>query len=434
MSPRKSNENWPLPFAEPEDVGMSSERLSSIRPTMQKFIDDKKDPNFITMVIRRGKIVHYEAQGYMDIERKKPVHQDTICRLYSNTKPITGVATMICVEEGLLSLDDPISKFIPAFKNPVVRVLDWPRTQETGRPLAGGIMVTPTIPAKREVTIRDCLRNTTGFATAATAPIQYLTEFRDIFPERRWFGGGPQFGSVQSAVESLAKLPLEYQPGTRFEYHVGYPVVGRILEIVTGKTLEEFYRERIFKPLGMKDSAFYLPKSKINRFPPCYRPVPDGKKWKLEVAEQPETSERVLGPKTYFEAGGGGGGVLSTVADYARFAQMLLNGGELEGVRILGKKMVELMTRSHTADDIFMSMTGPGFGFGIGVGVYKGSTPPIIRSIGSYGWGGAAGTNCVIDPKEELIWLVFNQVLAHIMMPGNTYQEDFERLVYQSLV
>ncbi len=183
----KSRDEWSLPFAEPEEVGMSSKRLARIRPAMQKFIDDGKDPNFVTMVIRYGKIVHYEAQGYMDFESKKPVQKDTIYRLWSNTKPITGVATMICLEEGLLDLDDPISKCIPAFKNPVVRVLDPPRTRETGRPVPTGM--TPTVPANREVSIRDCLRNTTGFATAATAPIQYLTEFPDVFPDKSWFSG-----------------------------------------------------------------------------------------------------------------------------------------------------------------------------------------------------------------------------------------------------
>ncbi|MFC2038159.1 serine hydrolase domain-containing protein [Chloroflexota bacterium] len=427
-----NNSEWPLPFSEPEEVGISSEGLSRIKPAMQQFIDDQKDPNFVTMVIRHGKIVHYEAQGYMDFESKKSVEKDTIFRLWSNTKPITGVATMICLEEGLLNLDDPISRYISAFKNPVVRVLDPPRNQETGRAAVTGMI--PTISANREVTIRDCLRNTTGFATANNAPIQYLTEFRDIFPDKNWFTGPNITTSVEAVVKAQARLPLESHPGTRFEYQVGYPIVGRILEIVTGKTLSDFYEERILKPLGMKDSAFYLSEDKIGRFPTCYRPAPDGNEWKLAVSDNPKTSEKVTGPKTYFEAGGGGGGVLSTVADYARFAQMLLNGGELDGVRILGRKSVELMTSSHTAEDLYIPLTGSGFGFGMGVGVYKGGNPPLMRSIGTYGWSGAAGTTCIIDPKEELIWLCFTQVMMHRTMPGNTCHEDFERLVYQSLI
>ena len=430
--PSKDKSDWPLPYAKPEEVGVSSARISLIRPELQRFIDGKKDPNFVSMVVRKGKIVHWEAQGYMDFESKRPVQKDTIYRLWSNTKPITGVATMICLEEGVLTLDEPISKYIPAFKNPRVRVLDPPRTQETGR--AGLLGEIPTVLANREVTIRDCLRNTTGFATAQAAPIQYLTQYPDVFPEKRWFSGIDMTLSIEKSVEMQARLPLESHPGTRFDYQVGYPVVGRILEIVTGKTLGEFYEERIFKPLKMKDSSFYLPKTKLDRFPTCYRPARTGNDWQLAVSERPETSERVLGPRTYFEAGGGGGGVLSTVADYARFAQMLLNGGELGGERILGRKTVQLMTSSHTHEELYIALTGPGFGFGMGVGVYKGSTPPLLRSIGTYGWSGAAGTTCIIDPKEELIWLCFTQVMMHNTMPGNTCHEEFERLVYQSLI
>jgi len=234
-------------------------------------------------------------------------------------------------------------------------------------------------------------------------------------------------------VEALAKLPLESQPGTRFEYQVGYPVVGTVLEIVTGKTLEEFYQERIFRPLGMKDTSFYLPRNKLDRFPTLYRPVREDGGWKLSVAEVPETSEKVTGPKTHFEAGGGAGGVLSTAADYTRFAQMLLNGGELDGTRIISRKTVELMTNSHTGD-VPLSIPGPGFGFGMGVGVYLGGGIPIMRSVGTYGWGGAAGTTYFADPKEDLICVCFSQVFMHQVMINNTYQEEFERLVYQSLL
>jgi len=421
---------WPLPFVEPEEVGLSSERLSRIRPALQQFIDDRKDPNFVTMVIRHGKIVHYEAQGYMDFESKKPVQKDTLYRLWSNTKPITGVATMMCLEDGLLELDDPISKYIPAFKNPVVRVLEPPITKEIGRPATAALI--HTIPASREVTIRDCLRNTTGFATAAKAPIHYLTQFSNIFPDRKWIGGAGS--SIEDIVDALAQLPLESHPGTRFEYQVGYPVMGRILEIATGKTLSEFFSERIFKPLGMKDSDFYLTPDKLDRFPTIYQPKQTDGEWNLAVSERPETSEKILGPPTHFGAGGGRGGVLSTVADYARFAQMLLNGGELEGVRILSRKSVELMTSCHTSDDVYMPLAGPGFGFGMGVGVYKGSIPPLMRTVGTFGWSGRSGTNCLIDPWEELIWLCFTQVFEHRTIPGNTPQEDFERLVYQSLI
>jgi CubicO group peptidase (beta-lactamase class C family) len=427
MSPKKSSANWPLPLAEPEEVGFSSERLAQICSSLQKFIDKQMVPNLVTLVARHGKVVHYEARGYMDFASKKPATKDTIYRLWSNTKPITGTATMICVEDGLLNLDDPVSKYIPAFKNQVVRAEPG---AGRGVPMGSG-----TVPVVSEITIRDCLRNTTGLSTSRRAPLSYLTEFRDVLPKSGLLIGLERSqGSIRETVEALAKLPLESQPGTQFEYHAGYPVVGVILEIVTGKTLEEFYQERIFKPLGMKDSSFYLPRNKLVRFPTLYRPVWEAGKWKLSIAEKPETSEKVTGPKTYFEAGGGAGGVLSTAADYARFAQMLLNGGELDGVRILGRKTVELMTSSHTPDDIYPVMAGPSFGFGMGVGVYKGGGIPIMRSIGTFGWGGAAGTTCFADPKEDLVCVCFTQVFMHQVMVNNTFQEDFERLVYQSLI
>jgi CubicO group peptidase (beta-lactamase class C family) len=425
MCPKKSGITRPLPFDEPEEVGFSSKRLACIGPGLQKFIDKYMVPHLVTLVARHGKIVHYEAQGYMDVDSRKPATKETIFRLWSNTKPITGTATMICVEDGLLNLDDPVAKFIPAFKNQVVRA-------EAGR---GSMMGTPTVPVARDITVRDCLRNTTGLPTASRVPLSYLNEFKDILPKSGLLIS-PERPSIpiREMVEALAKLPLESQPGTQFEYHVGYPVVGIVLEIATGKTLEEFYQERIFKPLGMKDTSFYLPRNRLDRFPTLYRSVFDKGKWKMSIAERPEESEKVTGPRTYFEAGGGAHGVLSTAADYARFAQMLLNGGELDGVRILGRKTVDLMTSSHTGGMV-LTVPGPGFGFGMGVGVYQGGGGiPLMRSIGTFGWGGMAGTTCFIDPKEDMIGICFTQVFVQTMIPGNSYQDEFERLVYQSLL
>jgi CubicO group peptidase (beta-lactamase class C family) len=424
MSPKKTNAAFPFPAITAEEAGFSAERLSRIGPALQKFIDNGKVPNLVTMIVRHGKVVHLDARGYLDIETQKPAGTDAIFRLYSNTKPITGAAAMICVEDGLLNLDDPVSKFIPAFKDQVVRM-----PGPAGGP--GGLVTTPCI---RGITVRDCLRNTTGLPSAGSVPLIYTTMFSDLLPQTGLLGGLERpCRTIRETIEAIAKLPLEAQPGTRFDYHLGFPVVGLVLEAVTGKTLEEFYQERIFKPLGMQDSSFYLPKNKLDRFVTLYRPAQQKGKWTLTVAEKPEKSEKVTGPKTYFEAGGAAGGVLSTITDYARFSQMLLNGGELEGVRILGRKSVELMSGSHTGK-IPIPMAGPGFGFGLGVGVYLGGEVPVMRSIGAYGWSGAAGTMCFIDPKEDLVCAVFSQVLMHMSMPGNTYPEDFERLAYQSLV
>ena len=423
MNTRLPDNIWPLPSAEPEQVEVSSDRLARIGPTLGRFVEREMDPNFVTLVARHGKIVHYHAQGYMDFESRKPAGLDTIYRLWSNTKPITGVATMICVEDGLISLDDPVSKYITAFKNQRVRA---PAPQ-------GPMLGTPTAPVDRDITIRDCLRNTTGLATARQAPLSYATEFKDVISQAGLIGGvGPAAHNIRERLNALAKLPLESQPGSRFEYQVGYPIVGVVLETATGKTLEEFYQERIFGPLGMKDSSFYLDESKLDRFPTLYRPIQKEGEWKLAVDEEPGKSEKVTGPRTYFEAGGGGGGVLSTAGDYARFAQMLLNKGELDGVRIIGRKSFELMTSSHTGDIDVMGR--PGFGFGMGVGVKTGEGIPSYRSIGTFGWGGAAGTTFYVDPKEDLFGICFTQVFSHNFMPGNTYQEDFERMVYESLM
>ncbi len=431
MSPRRSNATWPLPSAKPEEVGMSSERLARIVPTLQKYLDRKMVPNLVTIVARHGQIVHFEAQGNMALDGGNPMGKDALFRLFSMTKAIAGVATMICVEEGILNLDDPVSKFIPAFKDPVVRVLDPKGGPEGGRPPA---VTVPTVPAEREVTLRDCLRNTTGFATLRRAPMLYLQEYRDAIDEMAWFpNSAKQPGSVREQVEGQAKLPLAFQPGTEFEYHVGYLALGLALEVATGKTLEEFFQERIFKPLGMKDSSFYPPKSKLNRFPICYRPSRRGGDWKLSVFERPEESEKVKGPKTFFGAGGDRGGVVSTAADYVRFAQMLSNGGELDGVRILGRKTVELMTSCHTGPDVHVTMAGAGFGFGMGVGVFEGGGVPRLRSVGTFGWGGAAGTMFFVDPWEDLVAACFTQVMMHRTWPDNNYLEDFEQLVYQAL-
>jgi CubicO group peptidase (beta-lactamase class C family) len=423
------NSSFPFPSARPEEVGFSSERLARIKPFLQKYIDQHKVPNLVTLVIRHGKVAHFDVQGYMDFESKTPATKDTIYRLYSNSKPITGVATMILYEEGKLNLDDPVSEYIPAFKNQVVMM---PLNDKAAD--ANPLMRVPRVPARRGITLRDCLRNTTGLPTLQRIPASFAAEYREAMEALGWYPGSKPLPDALKRLEALAKIPLMAQPGTEFEYHVGYPVISAVLEIIMGKTLEEFYQERIFKPLGMKDTSFYLPAAKLERFPTCYGVRREGQKMKLVVEDKPETSAKVKGPKNYFGGGGDLGGVLSTAADYSRFGQMLLNSGELDGVRILGRKSVELMTASHTGN-IFIPMVGHGFGFGLGVGVHTGgSWRPIMRSIGAYGWGGAAGTTYFCDPKEDLIGVCFTQVLMHLMIPDNLYREDFERMVYQALI
>ena len=267
-----------LVTVKPEDAGFSQERLARIRPAMQKYIDQKMVPSIVTLVARDGKIVYHDAQGYQDREKKIPATTDTIFRLYSNSKALAGLATMIFFEDGKLNLDDPISKYIPAFKDP--RIVAKP--EETPTDGRGMPMLFPTLPAKREVTLRDCLRNTTGFATPARSPYWFTQVYKDILPNSGWDMESldvPPVKSYLQRAELLAKLPLNFNPGTDFLYHTGYPVLGAVLEVITGGLLEDFYQERIFKPLGMKDTSFFLDKKKADRFTCCYIPAFEKGRW-----------------------------------------------------------------------------------------------------------------------------------------------------------
>jgi CubicO group peptidase (beta-lactamase class C family) len=431
VNPEEGKGIKPLPDAEPQEAGFSAERLARIRPRMQRYIDQGLVPNIVTLVARDGKIVYLGAQGYLDCESERPAKIDSIFRLYSNSKPVTGAAVMMLYEDGMLDLDDPVSKYIPAFKNPLVLSKSMQRR-------ASSPSMLNLAPASREITIRDCLRNTTGLAAPMRAPYALVAQYRQQLSASGWDAMEsvvkPPQKSYLDRVEAHARVPLTFEPGTEFEYHVGYPVVGAVIEKITGQTLEEFYQERILQPLKMKDTSFYLGEGKLARLTTCYEPVRNNENWRLAIQDLPETSEKVRGPRINFGAGGDMGGLLSTVGDYARFGQMLLNGGELDGARILGRKSVELMTASHTGN-IVIPMMGPGFGFGMGVGVYLGGSPRLVmRSPGTFGWGGAAGTTFFADPKERLLAICFTQVMHAMMMPGNTYQEEFERLVYQALM
>lgn len=408
----------PLPIGDPEALGFDAARLARIGPAMQKFIDARKVPNLVTLLARRGEIVHLEARGVMDFDSGEPVDTSTLFRMYSNTKPIAGLATLILYEEGLLSPDDSIARYLPEWGNLRVLVGDQPGIFER---------------ARRGITIRDCLTNTTGLATQMRAPMWMRGQFRETMEKVGWFGPPSADLSFRERVRLMAELPLTSHPGERFDYHVGYMILGCVLEAASGLPLDRLFHERIFSPLRMQDTSFYLPDGALPRFPAQYVPRQVDGAWSLHRNEKASESEKYLGPKTRFGAGGDAQGVLSTVGDYARFGQMLLNGGTLDGVRILGRKTVEMMIGNHTGDMV-IPMTGPGFHWGLGVSTYHGrGRPPLIRSVGTYGWGGAAGTTYFADPAESLLGVCFTQVMQHTSLPGNTYQEDFQRLAYQAL-
>ena len=411
----------PLPVGDPAALGFDPDRLSRIGPAMQAFVDDRRVPNLVTLVARQGQIVHHHACGVLDLDGDAPAGLDTLFRMYSNTKPIAGAATMVLYERGVLTPDDSVGRFLPEWRNLQVRQADEPMLTER---------------ARRGITIRDCLTNTTGLSNPGTMPHFYRQQYRDTLARLGWISAGEDAPrpTNRERIRALAELPLAAHPGDRFGYHVGYPVLTAVLEEASGQPLDALFREAIFEPLGMQDTDFYVADDAVHRFGANYSPREVDGAMRLVAVEKAASSEKVVGPRTEFSAGGDMGGVLSTAGDYARFGQMLLNGGELDGVRILGRKTVDMMIGNHTGDMV-IPMTGPGFHWGLGVAMYHGrGRAPLIRSVGTYGWGGAAGTTYFADPAEQLIGVCLTQVMAAGMMPDNTYQEDFQRLVYQALV
>ncbi|MBN2240605.1 MAG: beta-lactamase family protein [Dehalococcoidales bacterium] len=403
-----------ITIEEPESVGFSSERLSRIGEAMQRRIDGRTIPGIVTMVARHGKVIHFEARGLMDIEADKPMKKDTIFRLASMTKPIACVALMMLYEEGHFLLDQPISICLPSYKDMYVRGKhDFPE------------------PARREITFLDCLTHTTGFSAQEWNKIRYPDGPKEPVPlvpgTKETANEAAIDGTLAEKVELYSRALLNYHPGTDWEYHPGHEVIGVLIEKISGQSLDRFLEERIFKPLKMADTSFYLPPDKLERFAAAY--TVNRNEWgNLGLIDSPRTSARVIGPKTYFSSGGG---LLSTAIDYSRFAQMLLNGGSLDGVTIIGRKTLELMTVNHTGD-LFIYPMGPGYGYGLGVCVKTNLADALLPgSIGTYGWDGAYNTSFFVDPEEDLFGMMFTQVTSNEFLTN--LRKDFNRLVYQAL-
>ena len=410
----------PLPQGDPAALDFDPRRLARLGEAMQAFVDDRRLPNLVTLVARRGQVVHQQACGVLDLDDGTPAGLDTLFRMWSNTKLIAGVATLILYERGLLTLDDLVARFLPEYADQRVRRADEP---------------TATEPVRRGITIRDCLTNTTGLQDPPTMPHFYREQYQDLLTQIGWDAGMltvPERDN-RARVRAQAQLPLAAHPGERFDYHLGYPLLSAVLEEASGQRLDALFRDAIFEPLRMNDTSFYLKDGALPRFGASYMPRQVDGEIKLLAVDKAATSEKTVGPKREFAAGGDFGGVLTTVGDYAKFGQMLLNGGELDGVRILGRKTVAVMTANHTGEMV-IPITGPGYHWGLGVAVYRGGGgTPLIHSAGTYGWDGAAGTMYFADPAEHLLGVCLTQVMAAGTMPNNTYQEDFRRLVYQAL-
>lgn len=403
-------------LVKPEEVGLSSSRLARIGDHMKRYIDAGKIAGTLTLVARRGQIAYLEPRGHLEIERRRPVTADSVWRIYSMTKPITSVGLMMLYEEGRFQLDDPVHRFVPSWQN--LRVF-----------VGGNYPTFKTAPAERPMTIRDLLSHTSGLTYG-------FMERTNVDAAYRKLGVADQTRSgytVQDMVETLAELPLEFSPGTRWNYSVSTDVIGHLIEVISGQRLDAYLRERILDPLGMRDTGFVLEDEQVARFAANYERQGDGS---LKMIDNPEQSN--YRKRSFFS---GGGGLLSTAPDYFRFASMLQNMGELNGVRLLGRKTVELMTMNHLPGGqdltdlaqagMFTETAYAGVGFGLGFSVAQSpARAQILGSAGEFAWGGAASTAFWIDPAEDLIVIFMTQ-----LMPSSSYplRRELRVLTYASL-
>jgi CubicO group peptidase (beta-lactamase class C family) len=394
----------------PETVGLSSERLERIGTAVQRSIDDKRIAGAVTLVVRRGQIAWLKAQGMEDREAGKAMRPDAIFRICSMTKPITSVAVMMLYEEGRFLLEDPISKYLPEFKNPKVFV-----QPTTGEPYS--------IPATHEITIRDLLRHTAGFT------YQWNPVLGPLYKNANVADGLLQYdGTIEDSVKRLAGMPLLFNPGDRWEYGLSVDVLGRLVEVISGKPLDQFLRERIFVPLGMKDTYFYPPKDKVDRLAAVYTYYADkglNRFPDTPITEGPfsySADYPYRGPKKLFS---GGAGLVSTAQDYVRFCQMMLDGGKAGNIQLLSRKSVDLMTH----DQLGNISSDRSFGLGFGI---DGIKAPLaeLGSAGEYKWGGFYYTEFSIDPKEQMIVVFMAQLHP---TGGLSLDQQVEALAYQAI-
>lgn len=401
-----------LPTAQPESVGLSAERLERIATAVQRDIDGKRVAGAVTLVLRHGQVAWLRAQGMADREAGKPMAPDALFRICSMSKPITSAAVMMLYEQGLFQLGDPISKYLPEFKNP----------QVLAKPVPGAPY---TVPASREITILDLLRHTSGLT------YQWNANLGQRYVDAKVASGLVQYdGTIADSVKALAGLPLLFNPGERWEYSLSVDVLGRLVGVVSGQPLDEFLRARIFEPLGMKDTYFFLPEDKVPRLATAY--TYDAGKGLGRFPATPLQEGTLTysadypyrGPRKLFS---GGAGLTSTAMDYARFCQMMLNGGRLGNVRLLSRKSVELMSTDHLGS----VKTGEDFGFGLGFGI-SGAQGPLqgLGTPGEYSWGGFFFTSFSIDQKEDMIVVFMAQLHP---TGGLTLDRTVHTLAYQAL-
>lgn len=381
-----------LPRVDPAEVGMSGDRLDRVSETMQRYIDDDLLAGTVALIARHGKIVHLEAQGWRDKEADQLMTADAIFTIMSMTKPIVSVALMTLFEEGRFLLDDPISKWLPDYAD-----LDVVAS-EPGR--------SRTEPAARPVTVRHVLTHTSGLS---------------LVP-RNGRAHGPRPETLEERIEQSADIPLAFQPGDGWQYGSSTDFVAVLVEKISGKSLDVFLRERVLDPLEMEDTHYYVPESKVNRVAAAYSPTGPGRT--IELFRAPAFREA----EPYF---GGVAGLQSTVHDYFRFHQMMLNGGELDGVRILSPRTINLMVTNHVGD-LPIYIRGDGYGFGLGYGILMDpGTANEHLSPGSFMWGGAWGTISWVDPVEDMLGVLMTQVTSYSHL---SHRRDFSTLASQAIV
>jgi CubicO group peptidase (beta-lactamase class C family) len=396
-------------------AGLSPARLETLdRHIQSHYIDTGRIPGALTLIARRGEVAHFSTLGMADVERKKPVREDTIFRLYSMTKPLTSVAFMMLVEQGLVALDEPVHRVIPQWENLGVYAAGFMETYQTRRP-------------ERPMLMIDLLRHTSGLTYGFQQSTNVDAGYRKLQIGERIAGA-----TLDDMIAKLAGLPLEFSPGTSWNYSVSTDVLGYLVGRISGKPFDQFLRAHIFEPLGMKDTDFHAPAGKESRFAACYAATP---KNPMMLSDDPAKSPYLQPPSLV----SGGGGAVSTASDYLRFCRMLLNGGTLDGVQILSPKTIQLMTLNHLPDgkdmpslsrSLFTEVSFKGVGFGLGFAVTLDTTKAMLPgSIGDYSWGGAASTYFWIDPREELITIFMTQLIPSTVM---TIRRELRTLVYSA--
>ena len=400
------------PFSTPEAAGFSSDRLKRLDQEMNTWAQKEWMNGGVALIIRNGKIAYYKAAGYNDMDSKSPMQKEGIFRSASQTKAITSVAMMMLFEEGKFLLDDAVSKYIPAFKKQ--QVLDKFNAADT---------TYSTVPAKSEITIRQLLTHTSGLGYAQIGS----AEANAIYAKSKLTAGiGVQDDNLLAAMNRLGKLPLMHQPGEKFTYGLNSDLLGCLVEVISGMTLNNFFRTRIFEPLGMKDTYFLIPKEKASRLVNLYREDSTGRLLKAEpnLLNGPVGSNYPLISSTYYS---GGAGLSSTIYDYAIFLQMLLNNGVYNGKRLLSRNSVRIMTMNQIGDVAYRG--DDKFGLGFQVSTEKSSGRNLAQA-GTYGWGGAFATSYWVDPKEKMVLLFYRQLRS---TTHGDVVEKFRALVYQAI-